>query len=86
MPIVSYKNAFPTILIGIDNSHVGFVNQARKDHDMNDPVVVHTKLGWIIYGRTCAEDGGNENRNTVLTISEKNNLEILNNLINEYYE
>ncbi|XP_055619903.1 uncharacterized protein LOC129764648 [Toxorhynchites rutilus septentrionalis] len=49
LPIESYELARPTILIGLNQSHLLTAMETRRGSD-NDPIAVRSKLGWFIFG------------------------------------
>ncbi|XP_055615096.1 uncharacterized protein LOC129761402 [Toxorhynchites rutilus septentrionalis] len=48
IPLQDYKEAQPTLLIGLDNSEL---LSAIKTVKGNGPMAVKTRLGWVIYGK-----------------------------------
>ncbi|XP_075157943.1 uncharacterized protein LOC142231210 [Haematobia irritans] len=53
LPIKSYEDAVPKLLIGLNHFDLGVSIQIREGAQ-HEPVAVRTKLGWLIYG-TMAE-------------------------------
>lgn len=53
LSVAAYRNAKPTILIGLDNSELGVPLQTRTS-TCGGPIATHTPLGWVIYGRHSA--------------------------------
>ncbi|XP_062706457.1 uncharacterized protein LOC134287734 [Aedes albopictus] len=49
IPITSYQNAVPKILIGVDNLRLALPLKVREG-DGTAPVAVKTRLGWCVYG------------------------------------
>ncbi|XP_065087108.1 uncharacterized protein LOC135708862 [Ochlerotatus camptorhynchus] len=49
IPIESYKNIQPRILIGIDNANLTFPLKGREGK-MYEPIATKTRLGWIVHG------------------------------------
>ena len=49
LPIESYTNAVPQILIGLNNCSLITVNKV-KEGAKTEPVAISTKQGWLIYG------------------------------------
>ncbi|XP_065095608.1 uncharacterized protein LOC135717445 [Ochlerotatus camptorhynchus] len=49
IPVSSYQNAKPKILIGIDNLHLALPLKIREG-DGSAPVAAKTRLGWCVYG------------------------------------
>ncbi|XP_031350430.1 uncharacterized protein LOC116176098 [Photinus pyralis] len=51
LPIASYTDARPELLIGLDFCHLGLSNR-KIQQTSNGPIVAESPLGWIVYGRT----------------------------------
>ncbi|XP_062533692.1 uncharacterized protein LOC134202689, partial [Armigeres subalbatus] len=49
IPIASYQNAVPKILIGVDNLRLAVPLKVREGEGIA-PVAVKTRLGWCVYG------------------------------------
>lgn len=49
IPFNSYKNAQPTILIGLNNVHLTLAH-STKVGSSNEPVAIKTQLGWVVFG------------------------------------
>ncbi|XP_062715999.1 uncharacterized protein LOC134291796 [Aedes albopictus] len=49
LPIASYTNVCPRILIGLDNASLGHALKGREGKPY-EPIAVKTRLGWIVYG------------------------------------
>ncbi|XP_058827235.1 uncharacterized protein LOC131687200 [Topomyia yanbarensis] len=49
LPLPSYQDARPRILIGADNAFLGNTLKSRE-RNHHEPVAVKTRLGWTIYG------------------------------------
>ncbi|XP_055604358.1 uncharacterized protein LOC129752608 [Uranotaenia lowii] len=50
VPLASYSNAEPQILIGIDNLRLAVPLKTREG-DGSGPIATKTRLGWCVYGR-----------------------------------
>lgn len=59
VPINSYFNVEPGILIGLDNVRLCSSNKYRTGK-LNEPVAAKTALGWSIYGMTSKSSGKSE--------------------------
>lgn len=55
LPITSYENVRPMILIGIDNCHITAPQRIKEGH-AGDPVAVKTRIGWSVFGQTQNDD------------------------------
>ncbi|XP_062537886.1 uncharacterized protein LOC134206213 [Armigeres subalbatus] len=60
LPIESYRNISPRILIGIDNCRLGHALNSREGRE-GEPVASRTRLGWIVYG-PCSTTAGTSNK------------------------
>ncbi|XP_055923707.1 uncharacterized protein LOC129954075 [Eupeodes corollae] len=49
LPISSFKNATPQLLIGANHWSLGIPKEIRENKS-SEPVAVRTELGWLIYG------------------------------------
>ncbi|XP_062713779.1 uncharacterized protein LOC134290623 [Aedes albopictus] len=54
IPLESYRNISPGLLIGLDNAALGHVTKSREGN-LNEPIAVKTRLGWTVYG-CCSTD------------------------------
>lgn len=61
IPVQSYSNAKPQLLIGLNNASLNTSLKIREGR-VNEPVAAKTRLGWSVYG--------NNNRNSVKTNSQ----------------
>ncbi|XP_053699242.1 uncharacterized protein LOC128746219 [Sabethes cyaneus] len=59
LPIDSYRNISPRLLIGIDNCRLGHALHSREGKE-DEPVASKTRLGWLIYG-PCSITTGSAN-------------------------
>ncbi|XP_058816727.1 uncharacterized protein LOC131680008 [Topomyia yanbarensis] len=59
LQIDSYTDVQPRILIGLDNTTLGFPQQSREGKP-NEPVATKTCLGWVIYG-SCGDQAPSHN-------------------------
>ncbi|XP_055584974.1 uncharacterized protein LOC129737840 [Uranotaenia lowii] len=50
LPLQSYQNATPKILIGLDNIHLSIPLKIREGPE-GEPVAAKSRLGWTIFGR-----------------------------------
>lgn len=53
LPLQEYREAKPTIRIGLDDSELGVANRTRTS-DCGGPIAAKTPLGWVVYGRQAA--------------------------------
>ncbi|XP_062716865.1 uncharacterized protein LOC109416846 [Aedes albopictus] len=57
LPLRSYENATPRILIGVDNLQLAVPLKVREG-DRSGPVAAKTRLGWCVYGQQKEGDKG----------------------------
>lgn len=62
LPLRSYEDARPMILIGLDNSHVSSPLRL-KEGCRDDPVAVKSRLGWSVYGKISKGTSGHASLN-----------------------
>lgn len=62
LPIKSYKDATPTILIGLNHFNLGIPRNIREG-SRKEPVAACTKLGWIVYGTVAGKQKSNMHLN-----------------------
>ncbi|XP_055628587.1 uncharacterized protein LOC129770031 [Toxorhynchites rutilus septentrionalis] len=62
LPIQSYENACPRILIGLDNLNLGHPLKC-KEGQSQEPIGVKTRLGWTVYGSCVSEDAAEHSVN-----------------------
>ncbi|XP_062541787.1 uncharacterized protein LOC134209767 [Armigeres subalbatus] len=80
LPIASYDNAVPRILIGVNNASLTVplqVREGRKD----DPIAVKTRLGWCIFGGCGMKATHTLNCHTCECSSDRE----LHNALKEYF-
>ncbi|XP_055615272.1 uncharacterized protein LOC129761561 [Toxorhynchites rutilus septentrionalis] len=56
LPLESYEQVSPRILIGIDNCHLGHALASREGMN-HQPIASQTRLGWVVYG-LCVTTAG----------------------------
>lgn len=55
LPIQSYEEAKPEILLGLDHCYLGVSRHKTTANDFNGLIVSECPLGWIVYGKTSDE-------------------------------
>lgn len=50
VPLESFRNAVPRVLIGLDNHHLGAPKEVKSDANDDGLIAVRSKLGWAVYG------------------------------------
>lgn len=58
LPIESYENARPRILIGLKHAHISIVLQCREG-TIEQPIAIKTRLGWTVCGGSDGENTPN---------------------------
>ncbi|XP_036347106.1 uncharacterized protein LOC118756451, partial [Rhagoletis pomonella] len=80
MPTLSYIDAKPELLLGLDNSFLGVTHEII-DNGPNQPIAAKTKLGWIVYGPS------HETVSTparVIVVRESHTMKQLHKLVEDY--
>ncbi|XP_058817309.1 uncharacterized protein LOC131680612 [Topomyia yanbarensis] len=54
LPLESYEEVSPRLLIGLDHAILGNVTKCREGKP-SEPIAVKTRLGWMVYG-CCSRD------------------------------
>ncbi|XP_062538061.1 uncharacterized protein LOC134206373 [Armigeres subalbatus] len=85
LPITSYQDVRPRILIGMKDQHLSLVKKSREGA-LHEPIAVKTRLGWTICG------GGSQNNATNLVHSvfhicacSPSSYEDLHKMMKEYF-
>ncbi|XP_055590863.1 uncharacterized protein LOC129742951 [Uranotaenia lowii] len=66
LPVASYHNAVPQILIGVNNLHMT-VPLRIKEGLREDPTAAKTRLGWCIYGSMACEKLNDQSAETLVS-------------------
>ncbi|XP_062702756.1 uncharacterized protein LOC134285626 [Aedes albopictus] len=61
LPVKSYEDASPRILIGLDNAKVKNTLKLREGKP-DEPVAAKTRIGWVVFGRNRGSDEDNPHR------------------------
>ncbi|XP_058840859.1 uncharacterized protein LOC131696330 [Topomyia yanbarensis] len=56
LPIQSYADAVPGILIGVDHARL-MLPLSKRDRRDTEPIAIKTCLGWTVFGGRCESDG-----------------------------
>lgn len=81
VPIESYMDVQPALLIGLDNCHLGLAIDTVEGKS-NEPVGAKTRLGWVAYGRLGTDT---KSKSVVLHIKEVSTFDKLNQLVESYF-
>ena len=57
LPLESYSDAQPMLLIGLDNNHVAIPLRVKEGAE-NEPIALKSRLGWTVSGKTNGDDEG----------------------------
>lgn len=60
LPVESYENMKPKIIIGLNNKHVAMPLKYKEGGE-DEPAALKTRLGWTIYGTNGSEVTGSKN-------------------------
>ncbi|XP_058827023.1 uncharacterized protein LOC131687005 [Topomyia yanbarensis] len=55
LPLESYHNVSPRLLIGLDHAGLGYAKESREGKP-KEPIAVKTRLGWAVYGSCVGEE------------------------------
>ncbi|XP_058817188.1 uncharacterized protein LOC131680495 [Topomyia yanbarensis] len=55
LPLESYHNVSPRLLIGLDHAGLGYAKESREGKT-KEPIAVKTRLGWAVYGSCVGEE------------------------------
>lgn len=66
LPVESYNNVCPRILIGLDHASLGHALKSREGKPF-EPIAAKTRLGWVVYG-SCSRTEREMNYVNVHTI------------------
>ncbi|XP_058817154.1 uncharacterized protein LOC131680459 [Topomyia yanbarensis] len=55
LPLESYHNVSPRLLIGLDHAGLGYAKESREGKP-KEPIAVKTRLGWVVYGSCVGEE------------------------------
>lgn len=55
LPLESYRDVSPRLLIGLDFANLGHGNNSREGK-WNEPIAVKTRLGWMVYGNCTGKE------------------------------
>ncbi|XP_055645287.1 uncharacterized protein LOC129781732, partial [Toxorhynchites rutilus septentrionalis] len=85
LPIDSYSNVRPRILIGLRHANLMLVRKSREGK-VGEPIAVKTNLGWTVYGGRANENSVNTISHTyhICTCSEQNAIN-LNQMVKNYF-
>lgn len=67
LPVKSYENIIPRIIIGLDNRNAAMPLKA-KEGGADEPAALKTRLGWTIYGIMGPDAAGTTNSNVSLQL------------------
>uniref|UniRef100_A0A182YPA5 Peptidase aspartic putative domain-containing protein n=1 Tax=Anopheles stephensi TaxID=30069 RepID=A0A182YPA5_ANOST len=79
IPIDSYFNARPSILIGLNHSHL-LVPHSRVMSKPDEPIAIKTKLGWLVFGSDITQDYSEINHFMV-----HKHEQLMNDMIKQYF-
>ncbi|XP_055848298.1 uncharacterized protein LOC129913548 [Episyrphus balteatus] len=74
LDIDPYNKAVPLLLIGLDNTQLGFPIKS-KERGPNEPVATKTRLGWVIHGK-CVEEANRSDKTHSFHVCECNDPEL----------
>ncbi|XP_053686412.1 uncharacterized protein LOC128735954 [Sabethes cyaneus] len=83
LPIHSYDDVQPKLLIGMNNVHLVHALDSREGRQ-NEPVAVKTRLGWTIYG-TCAPESTHAASCSYICFHYGDPEELLHETVKQYF-
>ncbi|XP_062700521.1 uncharacterized protein LOC134284941 isoform X2 [Aedes albopictus] len=87
LPVESYQEVSPRLLIGLDHASLGNVMKCREGKP-NEPIAVKTRLGWMIFGccsRTTTSVNHINHHRVQLCQCESNSNEELHEAMKQYF-
>ncbi|XP_036322198.1 uncharacterized protein LOC118736217 [Rhagoletis pomonella] len=81
LPVESYKDVVPQIIIGVNNKHVAMPLKFREGKS-HEPAATKTRLGWTVYG-TVTDQDHYKNNDLQLHVCECDNNIALDKLVKE---
>ncbi|XP_049300541.1 uncharacterized protein LOC125774305 [Anopheles funestus] len=86
LPITSYTNVVPRVLIGINNIHLGKPLRCVEGN-FNEPIAAKTRLGWTVFGpcRIPTSSSATTYHNFHLCVCNDKNDQNLNMALTEYF-
>ncbi|XP_055621992.1 uncharacterized protein LOC129765605 [Toxorhynchites rutilus septentrionalis] len=82
LPVEDYCNVFPSILIGLNNTHL-ITNLKIREGKSNEPVAAKTRLGWSIHG--SIRDGDDPHDHRHVHVCTRSHDEDLHNLVQNFF-
>ncbi|XP_062553818.1 uncharacterized protein LOC134219136 [Armigeres subalbatus] len=84
LPVESYTNVRPRILIGLKHANVMLVRKSREGK-MGDPIAVKTNLGWSVYGGWATENSSSTSHTYHICTCSEENIIHLNQMVKDYF-
>ncbi|XP_055632470.1 uncharacterized protein LOC129772961 [Toxorhynchites rutilus septentrionalis] len=84
VPIESYYNVQPRILIGIDNANITLPLKGREGK-MQEPIATKTRLGWIVHGGSETGDALVVHHTVQICSCSKQCDQILQEAVRDYF-
>lgn len=84
LPVESYSNVRPQILIGSKHASIGLVLKSREGN-LDQPIAVKTRLGWTIYGGCNHNDTPNLVQYSFHICEGESELENLHQTVKDYF-
>ncbi|XP_062704047.1 uncharacterized protein LOC134286450 [Aedes albopictus] len=84
LPIQEYRNAIPTILIGLDNTHLKIPLKVQEGR-VGQPAAAKTRLGWTVYGPIPGESSSTQQCQFHLYKEAQNPDDVLHDLVKEFF-
>lgn len=83
LPVASYENAKPQILIGLDNGTLAVPLEVRQGSN-SEPIATKSKLGWVIQGLSGDRNELTMHHNYHACSCQKSD-KLLHDLVKDFY-
>ncbi|XP_062565705.1 uncharacterized protein LOC134227988 [Armigeres subalbatus] len=84
LPVESYTNVRPRILIGLRHANVMLVRKSREGK-IGDPIAVKTNLGWSVYGGWATKNSSSTSHTYHICTCSEESMTHLNQTVKDYF-
>ncbi|XP_058828272.1 uncharacterized protein LOC131688137 [Topomyia yanbarensis] len=84
VPVESYSNVRPRILIGLKHANIMLVRKSREGR-MGEPIAVKTNLGWTVYGGWTSKNCINISHTYHVCSCNQQSVIHLNQMVKDYF-
>ncbi|XP_065091343.1 uncharacterized protein LOC135712305 [Ochlerotatus camptorhynchus] len=82
LPVKSYNDASPGILIGLDNTKIK-TTLKLKEGKSDEPVAAKTRIGWVVFGRNRGPNEGTSRR--IIHMCSQPCDQLLHDLVKDFF-